>query len=189
MAAKPTNAQLATGAHAVAYRAEQLVVCFAVLFRTGFAAPAWTRQSIRNAVVESALSNARGLAYFFTRSADVHTSMYIAEWNDPVVAIAAAVEEPISRHLSHATKGAKEGEPHPGAWPVPEMAVALVGGLARFVAGLATEGGACFVPSPANTFAVLEAFDPLTKPTEVSENESVAKLTHALQKYLCVDAH
>jgi hypothetical protein len=30
--------------------------------------------------------------------------MFIAEWNDPVVAIAAAVEEPISRHLSHATR-------------------------------------------------------------------------------------
>ena len=133
-------------------------MCFAVLFRIGFAAPAWSQQSIRNAVVESALSNARGLAYFFTRPADVYTSMFIAEWNDPVVAIAAAVEEPISRHLSHATKGVKDGEPHPGVWPVPEMAVALVGGLARFVAALPTEGVALFVPSPAHTFAVLESF-------------------------------
>ena len=45
------------------------------------------------------------------------------------------------------------------------------------------------MPSPAKTFAVLEAFNPLTKPTEVSENESVAKLTQTLQKYLGVDAH
>ena len=49
-----------------------------------------------------------------------------------------------------------------------------------------TRGVALFVPSPANTFAVLEAFDPLTKPTEVSKNESVAKLTRALQTYLGV---
>jgi hypothetical protein len=69
------------------------------------------------------------------------------------------------------------------------MTVALVGGLARFVAALPKEGGARFAPSPANTFAVLEAFNPLTKPTEVSENQSVAKVAQALQEYLGVDVH
>jgi len=61
--------------------------------------------------------------------------------------------------------------------------------LTRFVATLPKTDGARFVPSTANTLAVLEAFNPLTTPTEVSENETVAKLTNSLQKFLGVDAH
>jgi hypothetical protein len=112
MVASLTRHQVGNGALAVAYRAQQLAHAYAVIYRVEWSAPEWAKQTIQNSLIESALSNARGVAYFFTRTSDVHFSMFRENWNDPVIKIAEKVEAPISRHLSHATKGAKEGEEH-----------------------------------------------------------------------------
>ena len=134
--------------------------------------------------------NARALAWFFTKEAggNVNASMFLPKWEDDVVPIAAEVVHPISQHLGHAMTGAKEGEEHPGEWPLPELAVVLVGGLSRFVDALdaATENFEVnwFTPSPSDTYQQLTALNLLSLPTTVSRNPSVAALTKALQQYL-----
>jgi hypothetical protein len=175
---------MANSASAVAYRAQQLAHAYAVLYRVSYSAPEWAKQTIRNALIESALSNARGVAYFFTRTSDVHVSMFVADWSDPVIKIAQGVESPISRHLSHATKGASDGEKHPGAWPIAELAVVLVGGLVRLVDALPDDLPVLFVPSPADTLAFLDATEPLRRLTPVSDNPSVGDLTKLLQGFI-----
>jgi hypothetical protein len=157
----------------------------------------FVERTINNALVECALVMSRTLAYFFTRPSDVHFTKYDPDWHDDVIAVAEKIESPISQHHSHATPGAKDGEPLPGEWPIPELAVTLVGGLARFVqtldtasthyeVGWFTPSAPGYQPSPTELFAALMSVDPLAQPTEVSANPSVGALTRALQKYLAL---
>jgi hypothetical protein len=185
-----TRAQLKNGAEGIAYRAEQLAGV-AALFHQRI--PVGVRDAgflttIQNALVESARVNARALAWFFTRESDVNTSMFPSNWEDDVVSVARKIG-PISQHLGHASTGSEEAEQHPGRWPIPELAVILVGGHARFVQALDRNNETYevnwFTPSPVDTYhRDLTAVDPLSSPTEVSDNPSVAKLTKALQHYL-----
>jgi hypothetical protein len=189
-----TPAQLKNGGRAIAYRAWQLANVVALngverILRDPAPAKVLT---ITNALVESALVNSRALAYFFADKSrkNVNASMFHSpDWqDDDLVKVAAKVEKPVSRHLSLATTGAKQGEPHPGAWPLPELAVVLVRGLARFVPTLTPERQAWFTtprtPSPVETAHTLIALDPLAAPTPISDNRYVARLTRALQTYL-----
>ena len=97
---------------------------------------------LKNALVESGLANARALAHFFgDKKSDVHFTAYAPKWSDDVTKIASEIDGPISRYLGHASYGGKKGEPHPGQWPLPEMAVILVGAGARFVDSLGSEAG------------------------------------------------
>ncbi len=145
-------------------------------------------RTMQNALVESALVNARALAWFFTRKSDVHTSMFLTDWSDSVVTVARKIVPPISRHLGHVTPGAPEGEPDPGVWPIPELAVVLIGAVARFVQALDQNGRdyelGWFAPSPVESYNDLMAIDPLAPPAPVSDNPSVAKLTNTLRRYL-----
>jgi hypothetical protein len=186
----PTQAQRANGAQAVAYRAEQLTLAV-VLLRNSSAIQSpypWGPAVIQNSLVESALIGARGLAEFFFDKSNVNTSMFLAAWEDPVATVAPQIVRPISQHLAHVTKGSKEGEPHPGAWPVTELAVTLVGGVARFVIALEANGPTTgmtewFKPSPVSTYQVLTTIlaPPRTAP---SDNPTVARLTRTLQAHL-----
>jgi hypothetical protein len=181
-----TPAQVENGARAVAYRAEQLAGVASL--RRFHAENMRAATTMQNALVESALVNARGLAWFFTRKSDVHTSMFLTDWSDSVVAVARKIVPPISRHLGHVTAGAPEGEPHPGVWPIPELAVVLVGAVARFVRSLDPSSDSYelgwFRPSPIGSYDDLMAIDPLASPAAVSDNPSVAKLTRTLRRYL-----
>ena len=189
MASSPSRAQRRNGAQGIAYRAEQLARV-AALFHHGI--PFEVRDdrfvTVRNALVESALVNAQALAWFFTRKSDVNTAMFDRNWKDDVSTVARNVIEPVSRHLGHATTGSEEGEKHPGQWPIPELAVVLVGGLARFVEALHGSSQRYelnwFTPSPVDTYSDLMARNPLSTATRVSVNPSVGALTEALQQHL-----
>jgi hypothetical protein len=190
MTATPTRAQLKNGAQGIAYRAEHLAE-LAALFHSGLpirVPDARVVKTIRNALIESALVNARALAWFFTQTSDVNTSMLRSKWEDDVVTVAGKVIGPVSQHLSHATTGSKTGEKHPGEWPISELAVVLVGGLARFVQALdgssETYELSWFTPSPVDTYRDLMALNPLSSPTRVSDNPSVGGLTRALHQHL-----
>jgi hypothetical protein len=208
MAKPPTEAQLRNGAQGIAYRAGQLVACtkylttheFPVVVSPPDAIVTFQPEplaTINNALIECALVQSRALAYFFFSSSDVNVRMWHADWRDDVIDVAREVESPISRHHSHATTGDKDGELHPGAWPIPELAVTLVGGFARFVEGLDptspeymiewfTPAASGYQPSPAELLAMLMAIDPLAEPTEISGNPRVAALTRALRKHLAL---
>lgn len=192
--ALPTSEQLRSGALGISYRAKQLAeVAELIHQRYRIAVPhARFLNTIPNALVESALVNARVLAYFFTDADEVKASHFGTTWVDAeVVGLAAEVEVPISRHLSHASKGAKSGEHHPGAWPIVELAVVLVGALSRYTDGLdpESEESTWFVPSPTDAFGHLMAIDPLSSPTEISDNPGVSNLTRRLQAHLREQPH
>jgi hypothetical protein len=186
----PTQAQRANGAQAVAYRAEQLTLAV-VLLRNSSAIQSpypWGRAVIHNSLVESALIGARGLAEFFFDKRNVNPSTFLAGWQDPVAKVAPQIVRPISQYLAHVTKGSKEGERHPGAWPVTELAVTLVGAAARFVRALEANGPTTsmtewFKPSPVSTYQVLTTVLAPYR-TVPSDNPTVAHLTRTLQAYL-----
>jgi hypothetical protein len=189
MASKYNDEQRANGARAIAYRVEQLTDVTMSL-----------RQPhplvIRRALIDSALVNARVLGWFFTRPQDVHYSLYGDKPDDDaLLVVAGLVEEPVSRHAGHGTVGAKTGELHPGAWPIPELAAVLVGGVARFVERLdaperdwfAQRLGAYGIiagPPPSAYDAGLIVVGAAQTRTEVSLNPSVGALTRGLQEYI-----
>jgi len=193
MAQAPNRAQLENGANGIAYRAWQLAGV-ASLFRrqaTFQVADERDATTISNALVESALVNSRVLGWFFTRKSDVNIEMFDPNWTDDVIDVAGEIESPVSRHLGHGTTGDKAGEKHPGEWPIPELAVVLIGGLARFVDALDPNSTAYdrawFTPPTRDTYDELMRLDPLAVRTKPSDNPTVRKLTDALQQF--VDTH
>jgi hypothetical protein len=193
MSQPPTRAQLENGANGIAYRAWQLAGVASLLRRQAAFQVTEPRDAttISNALVESALVNARVLGWFFTRKSDVNISMFNPNWTDDVIAVAGRVESPVLRHLGHGSTGDKAGEKHPGQWPIPELSVVLIGGLARFVDALdannVTYDRAWFMPSPQDTYDELMKLDPLAVRTVRSANPSVRDLTVALQQF--ADTH
>ncbi len=143
MAQQRTPVQLERGARAIAYRTQQL--SYGVILLLDWPLPGLrvgVDNVLKNALVESGLANARALAHFFgDKKSDVHFTAYAPKWSDDVTKIASEIDGPISRYLGHASYGGKKGEPHPGQWPLPEMAVILVGAGARFVDSLGSEAG------------------------------------------------
>ena len=151
----------------------------------------WIQGAIRNALIESALANARALAYFFMpqpHDDDAHFSHYDSEWTHPISAITGRIIGAASEHLAHAKLGARQGEPHPGAWPTAELAVALTGAVADLFAGLDAASSAYevgwFTPDPATTRDELQMLEVRSYPTPLSDHPNVAALTRALQGYL-----
>jgi len=103
VASTRTDEQRAAGASGIAYRAAQLADVARLL---GLQVPLiarqdWMLRAINDALVESALVNARAVAWFFTKSSDVHMSWFIGDWQDGIVDIAGAAVGPISRYLGH----------------------------------------------------------------------------------------
>jgi hypothetical protein len=143
--------------------------------------------TINNALVESALVNARALAWFLTvHGSDVSIAMYGVPPEDDLVELDREIVRAVSRHLSHVTTGSPEGEPHPGAWPICELAEVLVFRLAKFVRGLEESDlskATWFAPSPIETWHELQA-DTSGSATSISSNPAVARLTKALQRHL-----
>ena len=211
MAGPLTRAQLENGARGIAYRAEQLVGCSMLLpgiplrvepvtARVTLDPGVWP--TISNALIQSALVDARALAYFFADRGhmNINIAMFM-QWDDPVVAVAEKIHGPISRHLGHATTGDAAGEIDPGAWPIRELAVTLVAGLARFVAALDSNNSRYdvawstpppverfdvdwFTPSPVELLDALLATDPLSNLAPVSDHPTVRKLTTVLRVHL-----
>jgi len=149
--------------------------------------------TINNALIQSSLTDARALGWFFTRTSDINIAMFVRNWTDDVIAIAGEIVPPVSRHLSHATTGDKASERHPGEWPIREPAVVLTSGLARFFDALdptsAVYERAWFTPSPRDTYDELMKLDPLTVRTKRSDNRSVCDLTIKLQQFVETHPH
>lgn len=185
----PTAAQLQNGAIAVAFRAWQLAG-IAMMLHAGEvlrAADERSRITINNALVESALVSARGLVWFLTTHGnDVSVEMYGLARDGDVGELRNVIVSTISQHVSHVAKGLPEGEPHPGAWPICELAEVLVGRLARSVRLLEESDpikATWFIPSPIETEH--ELLNEISRRvTSVSDNPAVARLTNALQRYL-----
>lgn len=190
MAQRPNRAQLENGATGIAYRAWQLAGVASLLRRQVALQGADRRDviTVSNALVESALVNSRVLGWFFTSKSDVNVSMFEPGWTDDVIDLAREVESPVSRHLGHGTTGNRTGELHPGQWPIPELAVVLTGGLARFVDALdpnsPTYDRAWFTPSPRDTYDELMKLDPVGVRTLRSANPGVRDLTVDLQQFI-----
>lgn len=188
-----TEEQLRRGANGIAYRVEQLV--YGTLALTERPKSRDVRQlAITNALVESALVHARALSYFLTSAPhdarNLHIDYYSkTAWRDGSTAITGVAEEIISaasHHLAHSSIGGAEWEPHPGDWPLVEMAVILSRGLVDFVATLGqkyADRAALFGETPLFEYANLEAGGlPLTTPT--SDHPEIGALTTSLQAYL-----
>jgi hypothetical protein len=189
--AKPLTAdQLRVSAGGIAYRARQLASGAELLSR-GLPFRVDDRRTlevINNALVESALVNARVLAWFF-QGQDVSAREFLPAWDDEVRRVADEIASTISRHLGHATGGPQAGEQHPGPWPIPELAEILATALNRFVAALTDAGhppdrSGWFSPSPSDTAELIASLEVSSNPTPVSDNPSVGKLTKLLQSSL-----
>jgi hypothetical protein len=143
--------------------------------------------TLNNALVESALVNARALGRFFSSPGDVNFRMFNDAWQDDVIAIAAKIDSPISRHLNHATTGSPDGEPHPGEWPIVELAVILVGGLARFVESIDPQTPCYDIEwghqSPLVTYENVTSLGLASTRTRISANPTVGQLTRRLHAY------
>jgi hypothetical protein len=185
MARVLTAEQLQVGANGIAYRAQQLAGV-AVLLRPHLtlSVETWIGQVINNALIESALVEARVLAWFFAGK-NVCTSDFLPGWKHLPTALTDKIIATISRHLSHAMENAAEGEPHPGEWPIAELAHVLVLSLDQFVSDLGNrESSRWFVPEPASTAVVVRSLDVPSNPTPLSQNPSVRDLAKALRQHV-----
>ncbi len=153
----------------------------------------WIGQVINNALIESALVEARVLAWFFAGK-DVCTTDFLPGWNHIPTTVTDKIITTISRHLSHAMGNAAEGELHPGEWPIAELAHVLVLSLDQFVYDLGNrESSRWFVPEPASTAVVVRSLDVPSDPTPLSQNPSVRSLrwiyNHMVEEYARHNGH
>ena len=107
---KLTTRQLETQAHALSYRAQQLAYVALLQSRgvVGRIDDAFVRGVIRNALIESALSHARALAYFLSGSPhdiDMHFSDFNSDWVDAVSEQTGRIIGLVSEHLAHSQPG------------------------------------------------------------------------------------
>jgi hypothetical protein len=150
------------------------------------------RNVINNCRVEAALVHARALSQFLMPKPGeyLHHSHY-KPWSGNVTSpagtnVTGRIFGAVSNHLAHPSLGSKGPEPLPGAWPLPELATALMGGLASFVFDsdevTDTYDPAWFTPSPVGTYLTFGQYP--FPPTEVSDHPEVGALTTALQTYI-----
>lgn len=186
--------QLRRGAEGIAYRAEQLayITMLPPFPRSQLALYA---QALHNARIESALVHSRALAYFLTakkhRDDDLHISHYSRSiWREESSKITESAEKIISAAsstLAHASIGAEDWEPHPGAWPLLEIATVLCHGLADFVAALAPrhrDRAALFDGRPESVREALVANYPGLTFTAISDHPLVGDLSRTLHTYI-----
>ena len=108
----------------------------------------------------------------------MHCSIYGTTAEPELVGIARKVTPVVSRHVGHAL-GAEDGEPHLGIWPIPELAVVLVGGVTRFVENLDPPRWRWFDPPPARYDRKLVAAGAVAFRSRVRASPSVGGLTRA----------
>jgi hypothetical protein len=191
---RPILPQLQRGAEGICYRAQQLgnaaLIAYTWKMPDSISKP--VKEFINNCRIEAALVNARALTDFLAprqRKQYLHHSLY-ADWESDIPAdVTGRMFGSISAHLSHPSLGDKEEEPHPGHWPLLEMAVILLGGLARFIEGsreLSSDryDPVWFQPSPVAMDLQLRNGLPLLYPSPVSPHKTVGGLTRALQAHL-----
>lgn len=197
-AARPLPlARRVQGASGLAYRAQQLA--HVSLLENFESATPWGWQAIVNARIESALVNARALAYFLTSGKhnyahNLHFSDYTDSlWHnqaDDFTPTAEAIIRTASRYLAHASPGDltdTEVEPHPGQWPLTEIALVITRALSDFIEVLETkhvDRAGWFCPRPTQTYDALIATDPMTRRTPRSEHPEVGELTKILHRDL-----
>lgn len=183
-----TRAQLDSGADAIWYRAFQLYNANYLLESVAPVLEENPGLYIRNAAIDSALINARGLAWFLQSKTpsggEVHASRYVDPWSDSMPAVTSATIDSASKHVGHTKFGPKNGAPHPGAWPVRELAEVYVNALLSFVERIPKGQRDFYAPlfRASQVQDMKEYLDATRRPpTPVSENPTVAKLTLALQ--------
>jgi hypothetical protein len=189
-------ARLVRGASRLSYRAQQLS---GVVLLEDIRGSARDRLTINNALVESALVNARALSYFLTARVhnpknNLHHSDYSATaWtsqSNDIMDVAEAIIGAASEFLAHASPGDPadtEPEPHPGQWPLIEIAVVLTRAFGDFVEVLEkahVDRAGWFCPRPTQTYGALIVTDPLVKRTPISDHPRVGELTQLLQARL-----
>jgi hypothetical protein len=192
LSARLSPEQLVRGAGGVSYRAQQL----ALVTMVGREQPLPT--PLRNARIESVLVHARALAWFFlppTNADDdnlraAHYSAQIPLPGPSLTEVYQRIKQAASKQLAHELVGAKGREPHPGQWPLPEIAVILTRSLVGFVEALADESperAGWFCPRPSETYNALITTNPLVPPTPFSEHQRVRHLTKKAQAFLAED--
>lgn len=150
-------------------------------------------QLVSNAFVESALVHTRALAYFLAetkKEAEVKARDYepyaatrgqrLVD-HDLATFVRTPVLGPVSNHVAHSKyAGALQNAPdqHPGRWPIPELAVVLVDGVAGVVKRLGREASSWFAPSPVDLAGMIEYRR--THRTVPSEHPDVRKFTLGL---------
>lgn len=193
----PTSSQLQRGAGAISYRAQQLsnTVILANEVDLSKVLPKPVLTVLNNGRIESALAHARSLCDFLGpkpnkkgRREYLHHSHFTEGWSHQVSNITGQIYGAVSEHLSHPVIGDSIADPHPGKWPLPELAVTLVGGLNDFVAAAmdATPifDPSWFTPRPYETYVHLMQGLPLLHPTWPSEHKDVRRLTIVLHQFL-----
>jgi hypothetical protein len=181
--------QLRAAARGMAYRAEQLALSAVILSTRGSlgAVALDHRQTIQNALIESALAHSRSLAEFFMDHPKyVRSSMFSGVTGSELPsALVGRIYGMASEHLGHTKVMAADGDPdaHPGAWPVPELAILLTGALTKLVATLPPERAAWFTPPPMWAYECVRVLAGGERPP-VSEHEDVGALTLSLRAYL-----
>jgi hypothetical protein len=190
----PNDAQLASAAGGIAYRAQQLALIGLMIgaridVRLDPPRPFNAAKVAVNALVECGLVNARALAHFLgLNDTDEVAAVHYGATVPAALADLArtTVLGPVSQHLAHAlypkAKTVTDTK-HPGEWPITELAVVLVEGVVAVVESLPTQKADWFVPDPRPL--VDEHLGRLRlRRTVRSDNASVARLTTALQAYL-----
>lgn len=189
-----TQTQLINAAGGIAYRCQQL--SNVAVLHTKFHFPVFVHQAtndraianvVKNAFIESALTNSRALAYFLYRrphDKDIHFSYYRGDWSDPVQKVTGVIDGVISEHLSHPSPGDRVDPKHPGQWPLGELAVVLISAVHRFVGTLDEEMAGWFTPDLAEVHRAAVTSSLLSPATPASDNLKVRKLTTDLQNYL-----
>lgn len=196
-------AELRAAAGGIAYRCSQVAFIALLMGEPLTVTPpprmaaANVVQLVSNAFVESALVHARAIAYFLatTKRTDevkaVDYAQYSAKVGEPLVDrdlatfVRREVLSPVSNHVAHAKyAGALKLDPeqHPGRWPIPELAVVLLDGVAQTVDRLDQTARAWFVPHPIELAGMLNRRRSYRTPR--SEHPAVRRLTDALHARL-----
>lgn len=178
----------------MSYRAEQIAFV-TMLGNLPRAVGERGARAIWNARIESVLVHGRALSYFLRsklpHKTDLHYSHYSKSvWNQEakrIEEVATAIINQASTRLAHAHIGDPDWEPHPGAWPLAEIATVLCHGLRDFVWALDMsyhDRAALFGDRPENVVNSLVAHISGFTPTEISEHPEVGDLTKKLQAYI-----
>ena len=189
-----TGEQLRRGAAGLSYRAEQLAFV-TMLSPLPRAVGERGARAIWNARIESVLVHGRALSYFLRANTPAKGDLHYTHYSKSVWSkgarrideIASKIIDLASTHLAHASIGKPGWEPHPGEWPLAEIAVVCCYSLRDFVLELSwkyPERAALFGDRPDQICDDIGAQFPGLQRTRISDHPEVGDLSSSLQRFI-----
>jgi hypothetical protein len=183
-------ASLADAAASIAYRRDQLIALAHLVQDDRLDdAPDDIRQTLINAVADSALVNARALANFLKSTRPKPPDLpphepdaKVSDYTDPSVVddfvpVAWLTHSVITKHVDHITVHDPDA-PHPGSWPIGALAAVFASGVQAVIDSL-----------PADDFEHRSSFEPRQPSPDERPHPDVVRLTNELLALLRRASH